>query len=226
MTQHVCCGFDRCSLISFGGLRFCSSLWPPTTSSSCWTRLPQVWSSFRWSQGMSGGPSTAPSSLPDIRKEDWEKKRLERDRRREREAQWQTLINTSRWLHFMWVQTCFDCYCILPTNIARDIYTAVAILWMKSQQECRNPSAFPSVSVSLRHNNCCCYPISLVKTLIVYSYCEKCVFLSLLMDSGHFCFTSTIQNKTTRSGLEWSCIWLLTNKSGLERIWNNSEMCS
>lgn len=40
---------------------------------------------------------------------------------RDRQVEWQTLINTSFWLHFMWVQTCFDCYCISPTNIAGDI---------------------------------------------------------------------------------------------------------
>lgn len=39
----------------------------------------------------------------------------------DRQAEWQTLINTSLWLHFTWVQTCFHCYCISPTNIAGDI---------------------------------------------------------------------------------------------------------
>lgn len=122
MTQDGCCGFTRrCSSIPFGGLRFCSSLWPPMTSSSCWTRLPQVGSSFRWSQETSGGPSMVPSSPPDSGKGDWVTKRLKRDRRCDREAEWQTLMHTSCWLHFMWVQTCYDCYCILPTNIAGDI---------------------------------------------------------------------------------------------------------
>lgn len=88
---------------------------------------------------------------------------------------------------------------------------------MKSRQEQRSLLAFPSVSVSLRHNNCCCYPLSLVKNKknpkkTLHSRCEKCVFLSLLIDSGHFGFTSTIQNKTSSSGLGSSCLWLLSRE--------------
>lgn len=41
---------------------------------------------------------------------------------------------------------------------------------------------------------------------MVYSWCEKCVFLSLLMDVGHFCFTSTIQNKQKWAGVKLSLI--------------------
>lgn len=39
----------------------------------------------------------------------------------DRQAEWQTLINSSLWLHFTWEQTCFYCYCFLPTNIGGDI---------------------------------------------------------------------------------------------------------
>ena len=70
--------------------------------------------------------------------------------------------NTSLWLHFMCVQTCFDWYCIFSQHTLRET-SAAAILWMKSRQEQRSPPAFPSVSVSLRHNNCCCYPLSPVR---------------------------------------------------------------
>lgn len=167
MTPDSRWGFGRCSPISFGDLHFCSCLWASVTSSSCWTWLPQVWSSFRWSQEIPGGPSMVPSSLPDSRKADRERKRLERGRRCDREAEWQTLINTSRWLHFMWVQLVLTVIAFCWQTLRET--SAAAILWMKSQQEWWNPSAFPSVSVSLRHNNCCCYPISLVKTLMVYS---------------------------------------------------------
>lgn len=41
---------------------------------------------------------------------------------------------------------------------------------------------------------------------MVYSWCEKCVFLSLMMDVGHFCFTSTIQNKQKWAGVKLSLI--------------------
>lgn len=122
-----------------------------------------------------------------------ERSSRERGKWHDRQAEWHAVINTYR---------CFiSCeYKLVLTVIAFCRQTlqetsAMAILWMKSRQEQRNPLAFPSVSVFLRHNNCCCYPSSLVKTLMVYSWCEKCVFLSLLMDVGHFCFTSTIQNK-------------------------------
>lgn len=154
MAEDGCCR-NRCSSISFGGLLFYSSLWPTMTASSCWTRLPKVGSSSRWSRGTSGGPSTAPNSLPVSRTEDWKRTRSEwgtgeawerregglldghvvmkvekqkaeawsqrADRRCDGQAEWQTLINTSLWLHFMWLQTCFDCYCISPTDIAGDI---------------------------------------------------------------------------------------------------------
>lgn len=50
-----------------------------------------------------------------------ERSSRERGKWHDRQAEWHAVINTYRWLHFMWVQTCFDCYCILPTNIAGDV---------------------------------------------------------------------------------------------------------
>lgn len=38
-----------------------------------------------------------------------------------RQAEWQTLINTSLWLLFTWVRACFRCYCISPANTAGDV---------------------------------------------------------------------------------------------------------
>lgn len=39
----------------------------------------------------------------------------------DRQAEWQTLINTSLWLLFTWVPACFRCYCISPANTAGDV---------------------------------------------------------------------------------------------------------
>lgn len=86
-TDDDCGGFTgRCSIISSGGLWFCSSLWPPTIASSCWTGLPKVGSSSRWSRGTSGGPSTVSSSLPDSRTERLKHRR--RIRRRSWSDEW------------------------------------------------------------------------------------------------------------------------------------------
>lgn len=38
-----------------------------------------------------------------------------------RQAEWQTLINTSLWLLFTWARACFRCYCISPANTAGDV---------------------------------------------------------------------------------------------------------
>lgn len=48
-------------------------------------------------------------------------RRIQRKERPAAMTGWQSLINPSLRLHFMLAQTCFECYCILPTNIAADI---------------------------------------------------------------------------------------------------------
>lgn len=142
-------GFSlRCSIISYGGLWFCSSLWPSAIVSSYWTWLPQAGFSSLWSRGTAGGPSTVSSSRPGKWRATWATKRfIEKGKRGEREqgsderegreenrkvrhrrlfwydrqAEWQTLINSSLWLYFTWGQACFHCYCFLPTHIVGDI---------------------------------------------------------------------------------------------------------
>lgn len=75
-TDGDCCGFNgRCSIISYGGLWFYSSVWPSTIASSCWTWLRRVGSSSPWSRGTSGDPSMVSNSLPDNKTADWARKR-------------------------------------------------------------------------------------------------------------------------------------------------------
>ena len=190
MAEDLCCSFRRGrSSISFGGLCFLSSLWPTTISSSCWTRLPEAGSSSPWSRGTSGGPSTAPSSPPDstvnrgrgvwkegrksragkkwLSKEMWETESRGmnchiRGRRRDGQAGWQTVINTSLWLRFhvctnlFWLLLHFiDKHC--RRHLQRRYYGWNHI----DERRKKNPPPLPLVSVFLGHNNCCCYRISL-----------------------------------------------------------------
>lgn len=91
-------------------------------------------------------------------------------------------------------------------------------------EEQRNLLAFSSVSDSLRHNNCCCYPISLAKTLALHSCCEKWVFFSVLMDWGHFCLISTIQQKKSKKLIRVGFLWLLTSSQA--SFWGSfSSVC-
>lgn len=157
-------------VIPKGGLCFFSSLWPSAIVSFGCTRHPQAGFSSLWSRGTTGGPSTVSSSRPDGGMAEWTRKgfKCKRQKKRgeaswmrgtDRQAEWQTLINTSLWLHFTGVQTWIPVIAFHQQTLWKTF--AATILWMKSRKEQKSLLVFPSVSVFLRHNNCCCYPLSL-----------------------------------------------------------------
>lgn len=151
-----------CSPASCEHLRFYCSLWPSAIASFCRTWLPRVVSSSPWSRGMSDVPSMVPSWLPNSEAADWmgnkkerwdkggrktEKWSHKRERQHDRQVEWQKkVISTSLWFHIMWVQTSFDCYCILATNTGGDICNGIITDRISTREE-KSPDIFWSISL-------------------------------------------------------------------------------